>query len=110
MKNKLIIILCSLAGHFFSQTILGVDTLIKSGPIENRINIVIIGDGYTASQMNQFITNATTSENYLLNSSPFNNYKNYFNVFAIKVDSPQSGVSHPGNATDVPNLLHLLLA
>ena len=73
----------------------------KTGPINQRINLVIMGDGYTTAQLPQFITNATTVSNYLLNTPPFSNYKNYFNVFAIKCQSPQSGVSHPGTATDV---------
>lgn len=101
MKNKILIVLCVLSGHFFGQTILGVDTLVKNGPINKRINLVIMGDGYTTAEMGQFITNATTLSTYLLNTSPFNNYKRYFNVFAIKCPSPQSGVSHPGTAPDV---------
>lgn len=102
MKSKLLIFFSLLSLGFYSQvTVLGVDTLYKSGPISKRINLVIIGDGYTAAQAGQFITNATSTYTYLLNQSPFNAYKKYFNVFAIKCDSPQSGVTHPGTATDV---------
>ncbi|MES2681283.1 MAG: M64 family metallopeptidase [Bacteroidota bacterium] len=101
MKNKILIMLCFLGLQFFGQTILSVDTLVKTGPINKRINLVIMGDGYTTAQMPQFVTNATTLANYLLNATPFFNYKKYFNVFAIQCPSPQSGVSHPGNATDV---------
>lgn len=90
-----------LSSQFFGQTILGVDTLVKNGSLNKRINLVIMGDGYTTAEMGQFVTNATTLSTYLLNTSPFNNYKKYFNVFAIKCPSPQSGVSHPGTATDV---------
>lgn len=86
---------------FAQVNVLGVDTLLKSGPIDKRINLVIIGDGYTSSEISMFIADATTTYSYLLNEPPFNAYKNYFNVFAIKCASPQSGVTHPGTATDV---------
>jgi len=101
MTNKLFIVFYLFTVLSSAQTIIGVDTLIKNGPIDKRINLVIMGDGYTAAQMTQFITNATTSANYLLNTPPFSNYKKYFNVFAVKIASPQSGITHMGVATDI---------
>lgn len=101
MKNKLTIFFSLLATWLGAQSVLGVDTLLKSGPVSKRINLVLMGDGYTAGQIPQFVTDAGTMSNYLLNTPPFNNYQNYFNVFAIKCVSPQSGVTHPGTATDV---------
>jgi hypothetical protein len=101
MKNKFFLLFYIFGIYLNAQTVIGVDTLWKSGPINSRINLVIMGDGYINSEIPQFITDATANYSYLLNLSPFNNYKNYFNVFAIKCVSPQSGVSHPGTATDV---------
>lgn len=101
MKNKVFILLCFLSLQFFGQTVIGVDTILKSGPINKRINIVIISEGFTTSQMSQFITNAKSLSTYLFNQAPYKAYKKYFNVFAIKCPSQQSGVSHPGTATDV---------
>jgi hypothetical protein len=40
---------------------------------------------------------------YLFTVSPFLEYKNYFNVFIIKVPSVQSGVTHPATANDEAN-------
>ncbi len=100
MKNRILILLL-IAGFGGSAQIVGVDTLIKSGPMSNRINLAFMGDGYTSSEMGQFLGDATTNSSYLLSQPPFSNYKNYFNVYAIKVASPQSGVTHPGTATDV---------
>ncbi|MDB5227390.1 MAG: peptidase protein [Bacteroidota bacterium] len=77
-----------------------VDTLIYNGAPSNRINLLIMGDGYTTAQMPLFKTNATSVANYLLNASPFNQYKSFFNVFAIEVISNESGTNHPGTATD----------
>jgi hypothetical protein len=44
---------------------------------------------------------ATFVSNYLMNKPPYSNYKNYFNVYALKVISQESGVKHPGTASDV---------
>jgi hypothetical protein len=101
MKNKLAILFSVIGVVLYGQTVVGVDTILKSGPISKRINLVILGDGYTNPQIPQFQTDATAVSNYLLNTPPFNNYQNYFNVFAIKCVSPQSGITHPGTATDV---------
>lgn len=103
MKNKITLIALLHAVLLCAQpsSVIGVDTLRKSGPISKRINLVFMGDGFLANEQNQFITQATTTSTYLLNQSPFVNYKNYFNIYAIRCVSPQSGVSHPGTATDV---------
>lgn len=77
------------------------ETIISGGPNANRVNMVILGDGYTTAQQGDFINVASSSANYVFTKSPYKEYKNYFNVYAIKVESPESGVKHPGNATDV---------
>ncbi len=75
--------------------------IIENGPRDKRINMVVLGDGFTAAQQGNFIADATTLVNYIFNKSPFDQYKNYFNVYAVKVISAESGVKHPGTATDV---------
>lgn len=77
-----------------------VDTLKYSGNVDEYINLVIMGDGYTASQQDTFISDAGKLSTYLLNQSPWSNYKGYFNVFAIRVISAESGTKHPNNASD----------
>ncbi len=79
-----------------------IDTLLYNGSIDYCINMVLMGDGYTLTQQAQFHNNATNLTNYLFNSLPWSHYKNYFNVFSIKVISNESGAKHPGNATDCP--------
>lgn len=77
-----------------------VDTLLKAGRLDNRINIVLLPDGYQASEMNKFRTDATAFMNAMLNTIPFAQYQSYFNFFLIQVPSNQSGATHPGNAAD----------
>lgn len=75
--------------------------IIENGARDKRINMVVLGDGFTTAQQADFISNATTLVNYIFAKAPFAQYKNYFNVYAIKVISAESGVKHPGTATDV---------
>lgn len=77
-----------------------VDTLLKNGPIADRINLVFMGDGYTAGEQAKFITDVNDILDEMFAQLPFKPYKNYFNVFAIKVISAQSGANHPKNSPD----------
>ncbi len=77
-----------------------VDTLVKTGSLQRRINAVILPDGYTEAEMAKFKTDANTFINYLLKTSPFDKYKPYFSFFTVMVPSAESGITHPGNATD----------
>lgn len=78
-----------------------VDTILYNGNANTHINIVILGDGYTISELDLFITDATNNANALFTQVPFSNYKNYFNVFLIKVPSNVSGAAmDPNNLID----------
>ena len=77
-----------------------VDTLIKTGPLTNRINLVFVGDGYQASEMSRYIADVNRAVSQLFSEAPYRQYRAYFNVFAIRVPSAQSGTSHPHTATD----------
>lgn len=89
-----------MGGLFCAQTFETVP-VIQTGPRDKRINLVIMGDGYTSSQQATFTQDVTNIANYLFSKAPYSNYKNYFNVYAIKVISTESGIKHPGTATDV---------
>lgn len=88
-------------GIIAQPTVFGVDSLWKSGPMNKRINLVFMGDGFAAPDTANFNIHVNDNINYLFSISPFDNYKNYFNVYRINSISPNSGVTHPGNATDV---------
>lgn len=85
-----------------SQTF-AVDTILYSGNPKKFINLVYMGDGYRTEEIATFIENVVTTSDYLFTVSPFVNYRNYFNVFAIKVNSDQSGADHPRTAPDCPS-------
>lgn len=80
-----------------------VDTLNYHGSADRLINLVIMGDGYTALEQKKFLTDADQFIDYLFGQIPFQNYKNYFNIYAIKVISAESGTKHPNTASDCSN-------
>ena len=75
-------------------------TILTNGPISNRLNIVVLSEGYTSSQLAQFAVDATNAVNVLLSHSPYQEYRSYFNAFAIKVASNRSGSSHAAYVTN----------
>jgi hypothetical protein len=81
------------APRAFSQP--SMQTILTNGPVSNRLNIAVLSEGYTANQLAQFLVDATNAVNGLLSHPPYQEYSNYFNAFAIKVASNQSGSSHP---------------
>ena len=70
-----------------------------------RIDIVILGDGYTQADMPLFRSDAQDVANAFLNTAPFDQYANYFTFYSIEVPSNESGASHPRNKTDCPSEL-----
>lgn len=77
-----------------------VDTLYKTGPLDNRVNVVILGDGFTAQEMPQFADEARKFSDFLRAFDPYDRYRDYFNFFAIRTPSRESGVTNPGTASD----------
>ncbi|MES2678233.1 MAG: M64 family metallopeptidase [Bacteroidota bacterium] len=78
-----------------------VDTILYNGNSNNCIDLVFMGDGFQTGQLSAYLTSVQNLTNYLFTIPPFSQYKNYFNVFAIRVPSLNSGTDHPANALDV---------
>jgi hypothetical protein len=78
-----------------------VDTIQNNGLPTKRVKLVFLSDGYTSAQLPDFITRVNNFKNNFFGQSPLSNYRNFFNVYAIKVPSMESGVKHPGTATDI---------
>jgi IgA Peptidase M64/Secretion system C-terminal sorting domain len=78
-----------------------VETIVDNGLPAKRVKFVFLSDGYTSAQLPNFVTRVTDFKNNLFGQPPFNNYQNFFNLYAIKVPSVQSGADHPGTATDI---------
>ena len=70
-------------------------TILTNGPTSNRLNVVVLSEGYTSAQLAQFSVDATNAVNALLSHPPYQEYRAYFNAYAIKVASVESGSDHP---------------
>jgi hypothetical protein len=70
-------------------------TLLANGPSENRIDIVLLGDGYTAAQLGAFADDVKAVVGRIFAENPFQTYRPYFNVRYVDVVSRQSGADHP---------------
>lgn len=101
MKQCFTFLIILILSQTISSQIFDVETIKFEGDDDKRINLVILGDGYQESELDQFITDATSFTTEMFSQSPFVEYSDYFNVYAIKVPSNESGADHPGTATNV---------
>lgn len=67
----------------------------ESGPARENLDLVILGDGYTASEMNKFLQDAKRLSDVLLNTEPFKSRANDINIRAIETPSMESGINKP---------------
>lgn len=67
----------------------------ETGPRDKRVNLVIIGDGYVASEKALFLSHVRTFSDAVVKDAPLAGYANYFNIYAIFVASRQSGADNP---------------
>ncbi len=91
-----IIIVLSLLPLASAQPIL--TQLVNNGPTSNRINILVLSEGYTIGQQATFESDALDMVNYLLSSPPFSEYENYYNAFSLYVTSTHPGSDHPSSS------------
>jgi len=70
---------------------------VNQGALDNRLDLVIVGDGYTAGEMGQFHADADGIVNSLYQYEPFKSYEPYFRVTKVEVISNESGVDNDPN-------------
>jgi hypothetical protein len=70
-------------------------TLFESGPPTQKVDILLISEGYTAAELPKFHADAKRLVDALFAVEPFRSRKNDFNVRGLDVPSPQSGVNRP---------------
>lgn len=69
--------------------------LLKNGDEAACIDVAILAEGYTETEMEQFYKDAEKACESLFFYEPFKSYKSRFNVIAIGSSSKDSGVSVP---------------
>lgn len=69
--------------------------IIDNGPAWEKMDIVILGDGYTSGEMEKFRQDAKRMADVLLSEEPFLDRKTDINIRAVETPSPVSGVLRP---------------
>ena len=70
-------------------------TLFESGPAAQKVDILLISEGYTAGELPKFHADAKRLVDALFAVEPFRSRKSDFNVRGLDLPSPQSGVNRP---------------
>ena len=67
----------------------------KSGEPQNKVDFLILGDGYTGAEAKKFEADARRLTEVLFATSPFKENRQNFNVWALCPPAAQSGLSRP---------------
>jgi hypothetical protein len=67
----------------------------ERGPPAEKVDLLILGDGYTLAERSKFEADARRLSDVLFQTAPFSTRANDFNVWALMVPTPQSGVARP---------------
>lgn len=66
-----------------------------NGNPSGKVDLLLLGDGYTAAEMDKFQSRARALADHLFTVSPFKERAADFNVWALAVPVPESGISRP---------------
>ena len=70
-------------------------TLFEHGPPSEKVDLLVTGDGYTASELPKFHDDARRLVQALFAEEPFKSRREDFNVWGLDLPSGESGVSRP---------------
>lgn len=71
----------------------------KNGDPAHKVDLLLLGDGYTADETERFIQTARRLTDVLFSTPPFSERRSDFNVWALAPESADSGVSRPSTGT-----------
>ncbi|MFQ5626082.1 MAG: M64 family metallopeptidase, partial [Methyloligellaceae bacterium] len=72
-----------------------VTTLLENGPPHEKVDFLLLGDGYTKDQMGKFRRDAERWKKVILRTSPFKEHAQELNIRAIAAISEDSGIDEP---------------
>jgi hypothetical protein len=70
-------------------------TVFENGPPAGKVDLLFLGDGYTAAEGDKLHRDVERLTEVLFAAEPFASHRGDFNVRAIHVPSPASGVTDP---------------
>jgi hypothetical protein len=77
----------------------GVVAILDNGDPATKVDLLILGDGYTVEEHDEFIAKARELADTLFATTPFKERKSDFNVWALAPLTAKSGVSRPSTRT-----------
>src|SRR5262245_2541194 len=85
-------------------TVLSLTKLVDAGPAADRFNLVLLGDGYQANEIDEFHDHADQFVQFLFDTPPFSDgcARSAINVWRIDVTSTASGADDPAPPADNP--------
>lgn len=81
-----------------------VTAIQQAGPVTQRFNVVILGDGYTASEQAKLTSDAKALVSELFDGAPYQPYRQLFNFKVIQSVSQDSGAAEDPDS-GAPNTL-----
>ena len=78
----------------------GLHKIVDHGPNSQRYNIVILGDGYRASELAQYSTDVQTFISTFRATAPYDKLWCGINIHRVDVVSTESGADDPGTCGD----------
>ena len=78
------------------KTTFPVHVIHKAGDDKENFVIVIMGDGYTADEQDKFLQDAAEKARGMLTWSPYKEYSDRINIYAVQAVSNESGISEYG--------------
>ncbi|WP_308307622.1 M64 family metallopeptidase [Streptomyces sp. ISL-10] len=78
-----------------------VRALARTGHVDDRLDVVIVGDGYTADRQGDFREDAAARWADVMAIEPYRSYQGLFNVWTVDAVSNESGISGENGPSDV---------
>lgn len=71
--------------------------VMENGSPSEKVDLLLLGDGYTAAEMDKWHEDAKRLAELLFSTSPFKERRSDFNVWAVDTPSEESGVARPSS-------------
>lgn len=76
-------------------TVIGITKIVDNGSEADRFNIVLVAEGYQATELTQFASDVQQFLTHFFSEDPFLSYQHAFNVYRLDVTSDESGADDP---------------
>jgi hypothetical protein len=77
---------------------LNVWAVMQNGASRDKVDLLLMGDGYTAAEMEKWHRDARRMSDTLFAASPFKEHRQDFNVWAVDTPAEESGVARPSDS------------